>query len=114
AEAPPGMLGVETMASVVWTELVGSGLMTPERFVQALAVRPAEIAGITEHGRPVAPGEPANLVIFDPAAEWTIDGTTLHSKSTNTPWQGRRLTGRVRHTVLDGAVVVHDARLTGE
>lgn len=113
ADAPPGMLGVETMASVVWTELVGSGAMTPERFVQALSVRPAEIAGISDHGRPVAAGEPANLVIFDPAAQWTVDGTTLHSKSTNTPWQGRTLTGRIRYTVLGGDVVVSDAELTG-
>lgn len=114
SDAPPGMLGVETMAAVVWEELVASGAMTPERFVQALSVRPAQIAGIEEHGRPVAVGEPANLVVFDPAAMWTVDGSTLHSKSTNTPWQGRTLTGRVRHTVLAGEVVVHDGELAGE
>ena len=113
AEAPPGMLGVETMASVVWDELVRSGTMTPERFVEALSVRPAEIAGIAEHGRPVAVGEPANLVVFDPEQAWTVDGSTLHSKSTNTPWQGRTLRGRVRHTVLGGDAVVEHHALVG-
>ena len=111
ATAPPGMLGVETMASVVWDELVASGAMSAERFVEALSTRPAEIAGISELGRPVAPREPANLVVFDPGADWTVDGSTLHSKSTNTPWQGRRLSSRVRHTVLAGAVVVESAQL---
>jgi dihydroorotase len=112
AEAPPGMLGVETMASVVWTELVATGAMTPERFVQALSVRPAEIAGISDHGRPVRAGEPANLVVFDPEATWTVDSETLHSKSLNTPWEGRTLTGRVRHTVVRGEAVVTDSDLT--
>ena len=111
ADAPPGMLGVETMASVVWDELVRSGEMTPERFVEALSVRPAQIAGIGEHGRPIAVGEPANLVVFDPEARWRVDGDSLHSKSTNTPWQGRTLVGKVRHTILGGNVVVESGDL---
>ncbi len=111
ATAPPGMLGVETMAAVVWDELVASGAMTAERFVDALSVAPARIAGIAEHGRLVQPGVPANLVVFDPDAPWTVDGSTLHSKSTNTPWQGRRLGSRVRHTVVGGEVVVEFAEL---
>ena len=104
---------METMASVVWTELVLSGLMTPARFVEVLSTRPAEIAGILEHGRPIAVGEPANLVVFDPAVRWVVNGPDLHSKSSNTPWQGRELHGRVRHTVVGGKLVVDDMRLTG-
>ena len=114
AEAPPGMLGVETMASVVWDELVASGSMTPERFVAALSVNPARIAGIAEHGRSIAVGQPANLTVFDPDASWTVTGGGLHSKSTNTPWEGRTLRGRVRHTVVGGRVTVQGGQLTGE
>ena len=111
AEAPPGMLGVETMASVLWTEMVASGEMSPRRFVETAAVVPAQIAGIANHGRPVAVGEPANLVVFDPHETWTVDRAGLHSRSVNTPWHGRSLTGKPRHTVLNGKAVVVDGSL---
>ncbi len=109
AEAPPGMLGVETMAAVLWTEMVATGEISPRRFVQVTSSSPAAIAGIAEHGRPIAVGEPANLVVFDPKQTWTVDRASLHSRSENTPWHGRSLIGRPRHTVLAGAAVVVDA-----
>lgn len=111
AQAAPGMLGVETMSAVLWTELVASGEMSLARFVEVTSTTPARIAGITEHGRPVAVGEPANLVVFDPAQTWTVDRNGLHSRSVNTPWHGRELTGRARHTILAGVPVMADGQL---
>ncbi len=58
------------------------------------------------HGRPVAAGEPANLCVIDPEVTWTVDGAAMASRSTNTPFQGRELRGRVRHTLLAGEPVV--------
>ena len=112
ADAPPGMIGVETMASVVWTELAATGQMSPARFVAALSAAPARIAGIGEHGQPVAAGAPANLAVFDPAERWTVRADRLQSRSLNSPWDGRTLTGRVRHTVLAGRPVVVDTQLS--
>lgn len=110
-EAPPGMLGVETMASIVWDEFVARGLMTPQRFVNLLSVAPASIAGITAHGGPFTIGEAANIAVFDPGERWVIEPERLQSKSLNTPWPQKEVQGRVRHTICNGALVVHDATL---
>ena len=57
---------------------------------------------------PIEPGRPANLCVVDPAVRWEVDPTRLASRSRNTPYAGRKLTGRVRHTVLRGEPVVVD------
>lgn len=104
-QAPPGMLGLETALALALTELP----LTVGQVLAAMSWRPAKIAGIDDsHGRPVAEGEPANLCVIDPDATWTVDGRAMASRSTNTPFQGRTLRGRVRHTVLHGEAVVID------
>ena len=104
-EAPPGMLGLETSLALTLAE---SGLPL-ERALAALSWQPARIAGLAgDHGGPVAVGRPANLVALDPAARWTVDPARLASRSRNTPYAGRTLTGRVRHTLLRGEPVVVD------
>ncbi|WP_419923201.1 dihydroorotase [Candidatus Poriferisodalis sp.] len=110
-DAAPGMTGVETMASVIWSELVETGAMSPARFVEVVSMAPARIAGIAEHGHRVEAGTPANLAVFDPAQRWTVHADELQSRSRNTPWAGRELTGKVRHTVLTGRPVVADGEL---
>jgi dihydroorotase len=61
------------------------------------------------HGGPIVDGSPANLVVIDPEATWVVDPYRLASRSRNTPYAGRTLTGRVRHTILWGEPVVVDA-----
>ncbi|HEY3484248.1 MAG TPA: dihydroorotase [Ilumatobacteraceae bacterium] len=101
--APPGMLGLETALGVALAHLD----LPIAEVVAAMSWRPAAIAGIADrHGRPVAPGEPANLTVLDPAAEWQVTPAALASRSRNTPYTGMALRGRVRHTILAGAVVV--------
>jgi dihydroorotase len=69
--------------------------------------KPAAIAGVADrHGRPILPGEPANLTVFDPDQRWQVQPAKLASRSRNTPFVGVELLGRVRHTVLEGAAVV--------
>lgn len=105
--APPGMLGLETALALSLTELD----MPLGDVVAALSWKPARIAGIDDrHGRPIAVGEPANLAIFDPDLTWDVDPGTLASKSRNSPYAGRRVHGRVRHTVFEGRAVVVDGR----
>jgi dihydroorotase len=104
-QAPPGMLGLQTALALAINELD----MPLADIVAALSWKPAAIAGIGDrHGRPVAEGEPANLVVFDPTAEWIVVPAKLASKSRNTPYAGRTLRGVVRHTVLWGTPVVID------
>jgi dihydroorotase len=107
-EAPPGMLGLETALALTLDELVETGELTLQEALALLSWRPAAIAGLSEHGGPIAPGAPANLCVIDPAARWRVEGRALASKARNTPYEGRELTGRVRHTVLRGEAVVVD------
>jgi dihydroorotase len=108
-QAPPGMLGLETALGVSLACLS----MPLVDVVAALSWKPAAIARIDDrHGRPVAVGEPANLTVFDPAAEWEVVPARLASKSRNTPYAGVPLRGRVGHTILDGVPVVRDGRVS--
>ncbi len=104
-EAPPGMLGLETALPLALTELD----MPLADVLALLSWRPARIAGIdATHGGPVIPGRPANLCVFDPEATWTVDASGGASRSRNTPYVGRRLRGRLRHTIVAGEPVVID------
>ena len=113
-QAPPGMLGLETALALALTRLHHSAPAMPLRdVIAALSWKPAAIAGVADrHGRPVAVGEPANLAVFDPGLEWTVSATGMASKSRNTPYAGRSVRGKVRHTVLHGTPTVVDGRAT--
>ena len=104
-QAPAGMLGLETAFSLA---LGDSGLDLPE-VLALLSWRPAAIAGVADrHGVPVVPGAPANLCVVDPDETWTVSGAAMASLSSNTPYEGRTLRGRVRHTIRAGEPVVVD------
>jgi dihydroorotase len=104
-EAPPGMLGLETALALALTELS----LPIERVLALLSWQPARIAGLEgSHGGPIVAGRQANLCVIDPAATWVVDASALASKARNTPYAGRKLTGRVRHTIFAGAPVVID------
>ena len=106
-QAPPGMLGLETALGVVLSVLD----LTPLQVAEMMSVRPAKIAGIAErHGMLPEVGRPANLCVVDMRQEWTVEPRSLASKSTNTPYVGRVLRGKVRHTIFDGHVVVNDGK----
>lgn len=110
-QAPFGMTGLETALSVVATNLDGS--LSPVELLAAFSWRPARIAGLDtasggRHGGPVVPGNPANIVVFDPGAAWRVDVRAMVSRSRNNPFDGRKLKGRVRHTVFEGEPVVVD------
>jgi dihydroorotase len=113
-EAPPGMLGVETAFAVAHTSLVEPGLLSLQQVLAALSWNPARIAGLDDagHGGPVAAGHAANLCVFDPNDRWVVDSARLASKSRNSPFEGWKLTGRVRHTLLRGEPVVRDGEAT--
>ncbi|MBM6403742.1 dihydroorotase [Phycicoccus sp. CSK15P-2] len=107
-DAAFGMLGLETAFAVVHDLLVAGGGMTLADLAGVMSTAPARIAGLAGHGRPVAPGEPANLVLVDPTASVTVDRALSHSLSRNTPWHGRTLTGAVHTTLLRGDVTARE------
>ena len=101
--APFGVVGLETALGVALTELVKPGVLDLPALVRRLSTRPAEIAHLP--AGTLAPGAAADVVVFDPAASWTVDPARFFSKSRNTPFAGRTLEGVVRWTIVGGAVV---------
>lgn len=97
-EAPRGVIGLETAAAAVNTFVP----LPPDQFFERLSGRPARLAGFAEQGRPVAVGNAAHLMVFDPEAEWRPG--VFRSKSDNSPFRGRLLRGRVTATIFGGQV----------
>ncbi len=111
AAARPGMLGLQTALSVVVLACVESGLLDWRGVARVMSERPAEIAGLPDHGRPIAEGEPANLVLVDPDGVWTVRGEKLASRASNTPYEGMRLPATVVATVLRGRVTARNGEI---
>lgn len=111
--ARPGMLGLETALSVTLAALGESGLTGPalwDLIAERMSRTPARIAGLAEHGHDPRPGAPATLTLIDPAVRWTVDPTSLASRSRNTPYAGMELPGRVMATFLRGEATVLDGK----
>lgn len=111
AAARPGMLGLQTALSVVTHTMVRTGLLDWRGVARVMSERPAEIAGLPDQGRPLLGGEPANLVLVDPDAQWTVRGAELASLAENTPYEGMRLPGVVTLTMLRGRVTAREGKL---
>jgi dihydroorotase len=110
AQARPGMLGLEQALSVVVDTMVETGLLDWAGVADRMSVRPAAIGRLDGHGRPIAVGEPANLLLLDAAARVTVDPAALASRSRNSPYAGRELPGRVVATFLRGVPTVLDGK----
>jgi dihydroorotase len=106
-----GMLGLETALSIVQQTMVDTGLIDWAGVAERMSAKPAEIGRARDHGRPLAKGEPAHVVLYDPAAARVVDPREMASLSRNTPYAGMKLPGRVMATFLHGRPTHLDARL---
>ncbi len=106
--APPGMLGLETALAVVNTAVA----LDAQRLVEVMSWAPARIAGLANHGRPVAAGEPANIAVWDNTTVWSVSRDDMASRSRNTPYHGMEVRGRVHHTINAGETVVRNGKAT--
>jgi len=111
AVAAMGMLGLETALAIVQQTMVDTGLLDWAGVADRMSTRPAAIGRLDGHGRPVAVGEPANLVLVDPTGRRTVEPSELASRSRNTPYAGMELPGRVVATFLRGEPTVIDGKL---
>jgi dihydroorotase len=102
-QAPNGIIGLETALPLACTELVASGLVDLPTLVELMSTRPAQVFGLP--GGSLARGALADLVVFDPEVEWSVEPGAFHSKSRNTPFGGRPVRGRALATVVRGQVV---------
>jgi dihydroorotase len=102
-EAPNGIVGLETAFGLTMSELVLSGLLTLPELVYRMSTLPARLFRLP--GGTLAVGAPADVVILDPAVQWVVEPGAFFSKSRNTPFAGRTLTGRADLTIVRGRVV---------
>ena len=100
--AAMGMLGLETALAVVAETMVVTGLLDWAGVADRMSIAPARIGRLEGQGRPIAPGEPANLVLIDPAARTVVTASALASRSRNTPYAGLDLPTRIVATFLRG------------
>ncbi len=104
ALAPFGIIGLETSLALTLTHLVGPGHISLEEAVRLLTLGGARVCNIPNAGT-LASGAPADIVVFDPKATWTVEKNGFASKSSNSPFISHTLQGRVRYTLCGGQTV---------
>ena len=104
--APSGMVGLETSLALTLTGLYHTGKMELPDLIRRMSTNPADILHLPK-GR-MSMGVAADLTIFDPDQEWTIDPEPFASKGRNTPFAGKTVKGRVKYTIVDGQIVYQD------
>ena len=103
ADAPFGIVGLETALALVVTELVEAGIIDFPTLVDRMSTRPARLFHLD--GGTLAEGSVADVTVFDPAREWVVDRARFLSKGRNTPYAGDRVRGRAVYTIVGGRVV---------
>jgi len=103
-----GLIGLETMLGLSLKVLGDAGMELPA-IIQRLTTGPAGILNI--QAGTLKEGACADIAIFDPKGEWTVEAGALASKSKNTPFMGWKLPGRVIHTIVGGKIVVKDGAI---
>lgn len=102
-EAPFGIVGLETAYALTNSELVEKGYLTEVQLVEKMSANPAKVLGMDKGC--IGEGKVADIVITDPKEEYVINTEEFASKGKNTPFHGRKVTGKVRYTILDGELV---------
>src|SRR5689334_6435801 len=103
ADAPNGIIGLETALAVNITWLVASRIIDLPTLIEKMSCAPARVFGLP--GGSLGKGAPADVPVFAPDAEWLVDASRFRSKGRNTPYGGQRLRGRVTCTIVDGRVI---------
>jgi dihydroorotase len=103
ADAPNGIIGLETALAVNITWLVATDIISLPLLVERMSCAPARVFKLP--GGTLRRGSVADVTVFDPSAAWVVDASRFRSKGRNTPYAGRTLQGRTRYTLVDGRVV---------
>ena len=103
-QTPSGIIGLETSLALGITSLVRPGHLTLSQLIEKMTINPASLYNLPCGS--VAEGKSADLVLFDPNEKWTPE--TYASKSSNSPFTGWELYGKVKYTICDGKIVYKD------
>lgn len=103
ADAPNGIVGLETALGVNVTWLLEAGILTLPQLVERMSCLPAKVFHLP--GGTLAKGSVGDVTVFDPSREWTVDPARFKSKGRNTPYGGRKLRGQAERTIVGGRIV---------
>lgn len=106
ANAPFGIVGLETSVALTVTNLVKTGKFSPMQMAEKMSYNPAKVLGIDKGT--LNEGKIADITIIDPDEEYIIDSAQFVSKGKNTPFNGKKVSGRVKCTILGGKIVFAD------
>ncbi|MEM6281094.1 MAG: dihydropyrimidinase [Chloroflexota bacterium] len=112
SKIPGGVPSIEARFPLIYSHGVVEGELTENEWVALCCTRPAQMFGFTRKGV-IAPGYDADIVIFDPNDEWVITPDSLHENCDWTPYNGTRVTGRVRSTFVRGHAIIEDGAFVG-
>lgn len=107
-DSPFGIVGLETSAALTYTALVDTGLISISDMAALMSCNPAKVIGVSGERGTLKEHALADIVIFDPKKEWTVDPEKFFSKGKNTPYAGKVLKGRVKYTICSGRLVYAD------
>ena len=107
--AKNGIVGLETSLGLGIKELVKEGHLSMSQLIEKMSKNPSEILGISKGSLTV--GHSADVIIFDPEAEWTVDINKLHSKSKNSPFDAFKLYGKPEYVIVNGEIVINSGEL---
>ena len=106
SRAPSGMIGLETSLAITLTQLYHTGKMELPDIIRRMSTNPADLLRLPRGHMSL--GATADLIVFDPDEEWTVDPHRFASKARNTPFAGWTVKGRVKYTIVKGQVIYQD------
>lgn len=104
-----GIVGFETALGLGLTYLVKAGKLTLAELIRKMTVNPANLLSINKGS--IMENKPADIIIFNPDEEYTVDVSSFSSKAKNSPYDGYRLHGKVEYTIVGGQIVVNQGIL---
>ncbi|MCH2464525.1 MAG: amidohydrolase family protein [Gemmatimonadetes bacterium] len=102
-DAPNGLVGLETAVGIIMTNIVGEGVIDVVTMIDRMSCGPARAFGLS--GGTLSEGAAADVTVIDPRLQWTVDPSAFQSRSRNTPFAGRELTGAPHRTIVGGRTV---------
>lgn len=101
-QAPSGIIGLETALSLALMNLVEPGYLSMEQLIRCISLSPARLYGLD--AGVIETGKQADITIFDPAEEWIAD--SFYSRSSNTPFKGMKLHGKIKKVICKGKIII--------
>jgi dihydropyrimidinase len=112
-QTPGGLPGMETLLPMLYTHGIVEGRLTWDQLARLVAANPARIFGLYPRKGILAPRADADVVVFDPRGEGTIQADQLHNIAGYNSYEGMRVQGRIKMTIARGQIVYEDGEFKG-